>query len=263
MPKAAADGASIHYEVSGNPDGPWLVLSNSLGTNLHMWDAQAEAFGRDFHVLRYDTRGHGRSDAPEADYSFEQLGGDVLAVMDAAGARTASFCGLSMGGVTGMWLGIYAADRFDRLVLCNTGAKIGDAETWQERISATRTSGTEPIADAVVDRWFTQRFQSAAPEAVARIRAMILETPGRGYAGCCAALRDCDLRAAITAIRLPTLIVAGTQDPATPVALSRDMEAAISGSTVVELDAAHLSNIEQESAFNSAVSAFLKGQAHG
>ena len=259
MPETATNGASINYEISGNPDGPWLVFSNSLGTDLHMWDAQAEIFGSDYQVLRYDTRGHGRSAAPDGDYDFDQLGKDTLSVMDSAGVDKACFCGLSMGGATGMWLGVNAPERFEKLVLCNTGARIGDTATWQQRIETVLASGMGAIAEAVVDRWFTERFQKAAPAAVDRIRAMILATPAAGYAGCCGALRDFDMRGAIKAIGLPTLIVAGQHDPATPVGLAEDMKASIRGAKLAVLDAAHLSNIEQEAAFNETVSTFLKG----
>ena len=258
MPETAANGATIHYDISGRPDGPWLVFSNSLGTDLRMWDAQTAALGRDFRVLRYDTRGHGQSDAPSGDYSFDDLGRDALAVMDAAGVDKACFCGLSMGGVTGMWLGVNAPERFEKLVLCNTGAKIGDTETWQQRIDTVLSTGMAPLAEAVVDRWFTKRFQNEQPAAVDRIRAMIKATPAAGYAGCCAALRDIDLREAIAAIDLPTLVVAGRHDPSTPVANAEEIRAAIKGSRLVVLDAAHLSNIEQEAEFNDTVSTFLK-----
>lgn len=258
MPNTAANGASINYEISGRSDGPWLMFSNSLGTDLGMWDAQAEALGRDFRILRYDTRGHGQSEAPDGDYSFDELGRDVLAVMDAAGVDKAYFCGLSMGGVTGMWLGVNAPERFEKLVLCNTGAKIGDAETWQQRIDTVLASGMNVLVDAVVDRWFTKRFQEASPAAVDRIRVMILATPAAGYAGCCGALRDIDLREAIKAIQLPTLVIAGQHDPATPVEIAEEIQAAISGSHLAVLDAAHLSNIEQEADFNETLSTFLK-----
>jgi 3-oxoadipate enol-lactonase len=258
MPKTATNGASIHYEISGNPDGPWLMFSNSLGTDLAMWDAQEKAFGGKYRILRYDQRGHGQSEAPAVDYTYDQLGGDVLAVMDAAGADKVLFCGLSMGGVTGMWLGINAPQRFGKLALCNTGAQIGDSGTWQQRIDTVLSSGMGSIAEAVVDRWFTRRFQEADPAAVDRIRTMILATPAAGYAGCCAALRDIDLREAIKAIDLPTLIIAGKHDPATPIDLAEAIQASIKGSHLAVLDAAHLSNIEQEADFNEALSIFLE-----
>lgn len=257
MPHTRSDGVSIYYEVSGNPDGPWLVLSNSLGTDLAFWDPQVAAFGEEFHILRYDTRGHGKSDAPAGDYTYDQLGADALAVMNAAGVDKALFCGLSMGGMTGLWLGINAPQRFERLALCNTGAKIGDTSVWQPRIDAVLSGGMQPIVDAVVDRWFTKRFQEAEPATVDLIRAMILRTPAVGYAGCCAALRDCDLRDRIGAIDLPTLIIAGTHDLATPPALSDEIQASIEGSRMIVLNAAHLSNIEAEKTFNVAVSSFL------
>jgi 3-oxoadipate enol-lactonase len=259
MPDVRSAGAAIHYDVSGNANGPWLVMSNSLGTDLGFWDAQARAFGPHFRVLRYDTRGHGGSDSPDGDYSFDQLGADVLAVMDDAGIERARFCGLSMGGVTGMWLGIHAPGRVERLVLCNTGARIGAADIWQQRIDAVRTGGMEAVVEGVVDRWFTRRFQAADPAEVERIRAMILRTPAAGYAGCCAALRDVDLREPTKGIDLPTLVVAGAHDPATPPALAEEIHASIKGSKLVRLDAAHLSNIEAEAAFNDAVLPFLEG----
>jgi len=260
MPVVMSNGTRINYEVSGNPDGPWLILSNSLGTDLAFWDGQAEAVNATHHILRYDTRGHGRSDAPAGDYTFDQLGGDVLALMDAIGIDTAAFCGLSMGGVTGLWLAVNAPERIERLILCNTGAKIGDESIWQPRIEAALSGGMDTMVEAIVDRWFTKRFQAEAPDTVDKVRAMILRTPGTGYAGNCAALRDCDLREAAKSITLPTLIIAGEHDPATPPALSDDLHAAIRGSELVVLDAAHLSNIEAETDFNAAVSDFLKAR---
>ncbi|MEJ8574584.1 3-oxoadipate enol-lactonase [Microbaculum marinum] len=259
MPYTRSGETTIHYEVTGNPLKPWLVLSNSLGTDIGFWDDQVGVLESDFRILRYDTRGHGGSGAPEGDYTFEQLGGDVLAVMDAAGADTARFCGLSMGGTTGLWLAINAPQRFEQLVLCNTGAKIGDASVWQPRIDAVKSDGIAPIVEGVVERWFTEGFRQAEPKTVDRIRAMILRTSPAGYAGCCAALRDTDLRAGMQAIRLPTLVVAGAHDPATPPALSEEIRAAIPGSRMVTLPAAHLSNIEARAEFNDAVSDFLKG----
>lgn len=257
MSTVETDGATIHYEVSGREEAPWLVFSNSLGTNLHMWDAQQRHFADQYRILRYDQRGHGRSSAPEGGYTMDQLGQDVVAVLEQLGIRNAHFCGLSMGGMTGMWLGTHAPELIDRLVLANTAAHMPPRDLWDGRIRTVTEKGMEGVADAVVERWFSPEFRERDPEEVERVRGMILSTAPAGYAGCCAAIRDMDQRETIKAIHRPTLVIAGAKDPATPPANAQEIASHIPPARMVTLEAAHLSNIEQAEGFSQALAAFL------
>ena len=251
------DGVSLHYEIEGREDAPVLVLSNSLGTGLDMWAPQMPALLQRFRVLRHDSRGHGQSDVPAGPYTIAQLGADVLALMDHLGIRRAHFCGLSMGGMTGMWLGARHADRLLRLALCNTAAKIGTPALWNARIDKVNAEGMAAITGAVIDRWFTPGFQQRAPGQVDSVRAMLLATAPAGYSASCAAVRDMDQRGDIAAISVPTLVIAGTHDLATPPGDGRAAADAIPGARYVELDAAHLSNWEQPELFTRALVDFL------
>jgi 3-oxoadipate enol-lactonase len=248
----------LFHRFDGPERAPVLVLSNSLGTALEMWDPQMPAFTGRFRVLRYDTRGHGRSEVPSGPCSIAELGKDLLDLLDETGAGRVSFCGLSMGGMIGMWLGINAPDRVERLVLCNTSAQmIGTPELWQQRITLARTKGMTALAEGVIERWFTPEFRKRDPEAVEKVRKMLLATPGAGYAACCAAIRDQNQLDSISAIRAPTLVVTGSRDPATPPDHGRAIASRIPGARVVELEAAHLSNIEACDRFNPSVFGFL------
>jgi 3-oxoadipate enol-lactonase len=234
------------------------VLSCSLGTDVEMWAPQLDALAGRFQLLRYDSRGHGGSDAPEGPYSIERLGLDVLELLDAYALPRAHFCGLSMGGMVGQWLGANAAMRIDRLVVANTAPSIGTPESWQERIDRVLGEGMEAIADGVIERWFTADFQARAPDTVARMRAMLVATPPVGYAGCCAAIRDLDLSESNGRITRPMLIIAGSADPTTPPERSRAIALAMKTvPEVVTLQSAHLSNVEQPEAFTRAVAEFL------
>jgi 3-oxoadipate enol-lactonase len=250
-------GARLYYELEGRDDAPLLVLSNSLGTTLDMWAPQMPALLQHFRVLRHDARGHGRSDVTPGPYTIAQLGADVLALMDHLGIARAHFCGLSMGGMIGMWLGTHHAQRLDRLVLCNTAAKIGTPDTWNPRIAKVEAEGMASIVDIVLDRWFTAGFRQRAPEQVTIVRGMLLDTAPAGYSANCAAVRDMDQRADIAAIAVPTLVIAGTHDGSTPAADGRAVADAIPGARYVELDAAHLSNWEQSEQFTQALLGFL------
>lgn len=251
-----SNGASIHYQLEGRPDGPWLVFSNSLGTNLSMWDAQAARFGRHFRILRYDSRGHGSSSVPEGPYTIEQLGHDALALLDALEIEQAHFCGLSMGGMVGMWLGVNAPGRLAKLALCNTAACMPQPDLWNERIETATGRGMSALCDGIVERWFTAGFRQQQPDAVERVRQMVLSTDGRGYAGCCAAIRDMDQRESIRGIAVPTLVIAGESDPATPPDKGEEIADAVSGAKLIVLPAAHLSNIEAEEQFTCALDDF-------
>jgi 3-oxoadipate enol-lactonase len=247
----------IYYEVSGPGTAPALTFSNSLGTDLAMWDLQATHLSRSFRVLRYDGRGHGRSSIIPGPYSIEGLAQDVLSVLDASGIDRTDFCGLSLGGLIGMWLAGHAPTRLGKLVLSNTAPKIGSAEQWNARIAAVRKGGMPAIVDAVLERWYTADFRLGSPAAIEATRKSLLQTSTEGYVSSCAALRDADLRQAISTIQVPTLIIAGIYDPATTTADGRFMADRIRGSTYVELPAAHLSNIEACDAFTMELAKFL------
>lgn len=253
------DGTRLAYRFDGPHDAPVLLLSNSLGTDHAMWDPQMAGLTQHFRVLRYDQRGHGASDAPAGAYSMDRLGRDVVELLDALGIAKAHFCGLSLGGMVGQWLAVHAPERIDKLILANTSAYMGPPSGWQGRIAGVLADGMAPLAQASIGRWFTPAFPAQAPEAVEPIRQMLLANNPAGYAGCCAAIRDMDQRPTAPLNRLPTLVIAGAQDQATPVEASRFLvEAAADARLQVLEPAAHLSNVEQPAAFLAAITAFLK-----
>lgn len=257
MPFAECGDAHIHYRWDGPEDAPAVLLSNSLGTDLSMWDAQTAEWSKTFRVLRYDTRGHGQSSVTPGPYSIQQLGCDVVALMDALGVTRAHFCGLSMGGQTGMWLGGNAPERLGQLVLCNTAAKIGTPDSWGARIEAVRKGGMKSVAPAVIERWFTGGFRAQEPARVAAIQELLEGTNPEGYIANCEAVRDFDYRERIDKIAVPTLVVAGSADTSTPPTEGRFVAERIRGARFVELNAAHLSNIEDEARFTKQVGDFL------
>lgn len=247
----------IHYELAGPAGAPVLVFSNSLGENLSMWEPQTAAFEKQFRVLRYDTRGHGRSSVTPGEYTIELLARDVLALLDNLRLDRVYFCGLSMGGQTGMWLALNAPARLQKLVLSNTAAKIGSPEMWSPRIEAVIKGGMKSVSAAVMERWFSSAYRSKFPEVVASTKSMLESVDPAGYVSSCAAVRDFDVRSAIREIRVPTLVIAGTHDAATTPADGRYLAQQIPGARYVELNAAHLSNIEEFDRFNAAVESFL------
>jgi 3-oxoadipate enol-lactonase len=257
MPILKSGEARIHYMLEGQSGSLVLVFSNSLGANYSMWDPQAREFCKKFAVLRYDTRGHGQSPPTPDPYSIELLGKDVIAMLDALDLDRVHFCGLSMGGMIGMWLALNAPERLGKLALSNTGAKIGTAEGWNARIEAVQKNGMKSLASAILERWFTPAFRQKVPETMANILKMLEETNREGYAACCAAVRDFDCREQLNKIRTPTLVIAGAHDPATPPADGRFLADQIRGAQYAELDAAHLSNIEAQGRFNNELAAFL------
>lgn len=251
------DGCRIAYRFDGPQDAPILLLSNSLGTHMGMWVPQMEAWTRSFRVLRYDQRGHGASDAPAGGYSIDRLGRDVVELLDALAIDGVDFCGLSLGGIAGQWLGIHEPGRLRRLVLANTSSFMGPPSGWDARIDMVRDQGMAPLAEVSIGRWFTRDFSVAAPEAIVPIAAMLQTTDAQGYAGCCAAIRDMDMRRTASLIELPTLIISGTKDPATPPPHSEALAQAIAGSQLIMLEAAHLSNVEKPEEFIGAVLNFI------
>lgn len=250
-------GTRLHYRIDGERGAPPLVLSNSLGTDLTMWDPQIPEFAQRFRVIRYDTRGHGQSTVTPGPYSVEQLGRDALGLMDALGIERAHFCGLSLGGMTGMWVAVHEAYRIDRLVLANTAARIPGADAYNTRIQRVRAGGMADITPAVLERWFTAGFIARHPESVALTRTMLEHCPAEGYIGGCCAVRDMDQRADIPAITRPTLVIAGTHDLATPPSEGRYLAEHIAGARYIELPTGHLSNIEAAPLFTAAVLDFL------
>jgi 3-oxoadipate enol-lactonase len=251
------DGCRIAFTLSGPPAAPALVLSNALGTDRGLWTAQIDELSRHFHVLTYDTRGHGVSDAPAGDCNLARLGHDVVSLMDHVGMDRAHVCGVSIGGITALWLGVHAPDRVHRLVLANTAARIGSIESWSERMRLVRTGGLDGLADVTMARWFTAAFRQAEPATVARMRATLLGVPMAGYLGCCAALRDADLQGEASRVAAPSLVVTGAHDVATSPAMGAWLATTIRGASQVQLEAAHLSNVECAAAFTAAVTEFL------
>jgi len=258
MPYADLPGVRLHYRLDGDESLPVLVLSNSLGTNLDMWTPQVAAFTKHFRVLRYDTRGHGASSVPAGPYKIEQLGADVIGLLDDLQIERAHFCGLSMGGITGMWLALAHPQRLSKLVLCNTAAYIGPPENWTNRAAAVERDGVESIAPAVVDRWLTPGFAAKRPELVKYLRGMLGATDAQGYAANCLAVRDADLREQIKHIALPTLVIAGSGDLPTPPRDGQYLAQTIPGARFVELEAAHISNLQQVELFTRTVLDFLQ-----
>ena len=253
------DGCPINVEVSGRDNGPALMLSNSLGTNLSMWDDQAAEFGKHFRLIRYDRRGHGQSGAPQGPYSMDRLGRDVIGVLDALGVKKTNWCGLSMGGMVGQWLGANAPDRVERLVLSNTSSYYTDKGPWNARIATVREKGLASMVDGNLQRWFTEAFRARAPEAMAKMKTMFVATKVPGYIGCCEAVRDMDFRASNSSIKAPVLVIVGAQDPATPPAAGEAIAKAIPGAKLASLDAAHISNVEQPQQYAKTVLDFLHG----
>nr|WP_218575631.1 3-oxoadipate enol-lactonase [Pseudomonas sp. PICF6] len=254
----------MNYCFDGPQDGPVLVLSNSLGTDLHMWDEQIAAFSEHFRVLRFDTRGHGQSLVTEGPYSIDQLGRDVLAMLDQLNIDKVHFCGLSMGGLIGQWLGINAGERLHKLVVCNTAAKIGDPSVWDPRIETVLRDGKAAMValrDASIARWFTPDFAQAHPEKLRRITDMLAATSPQGYAANCAAVRDADFREQLSSIRVPLLVVAGTEDAVTPPSGGHFIQERVNGAEYAEFHAAHLSNVQAGAVFSERVLAFLLGSS--
>ena len=251
------DGCRIAYRFDGPEGAPVLLLSNSLGTDMDMWAPQLATWTQAFRVLRYDHRGHGASDAPAGGYSIDRLGRDVIELLDALALERVDFCGLSLGGMTGQWLGIRAPRRIRRLILANTSSFMGPPSDWDARIALVREQGMAPLAQASVERWFTAAFAATGQAAIAPIAAMLQATNAQGYAGCCAAIRDMDMRGTVALVETPTLIIGGTQDPATPPPHGEALAKAIAGARLLMLEAAHLANVEQADAFGRAVPDFL------
>jgi 3-oxoadipate enol-lactonase len=258
MPMKTIQGEPFNIVVEGKADGPVLLFSNSLSSNLTMWDPQVEALKDVYRIIRYDSRGHGKSLAPSGAYSIAQLGADALAILNAFKVEKAHFCGLSKGGMVGQWLLTHHRERIDKAILANTASLMGPPGLWNGRIRNVSQNGMAAIVDATIERWFTKTFVDASPKIIAEVKKMIASTPAQGYCGCCAAIRDMDQRESIRGITNPVLLISGDQDPATTPDMMRMMLQNINKSAWVSLKAAHISNLEQPAAFTKAMKDFLK-----
>lgn len=254
-----ANGISINYQIDGREGAPWLIFSNSLMTSLAMWDDQVAALKDSFRILRYDQRGHGGTQATDGKYTFDMLTADVVALMDALSIRRAHFAGISMGGMTALFLAQRHADRFDRIIACDCGPASTpvSAQQWKERIDLGAAKGMEALVEVTVNRWFPPDFVATRAPVLDKVRGMIRTTPFQGFAGCAQALSDYDLRPGLPGITRPTLCIVGTKDAT--LAGMEQIHASVPGSRMVKLEGAgHLSNLEQPQAFTKAVGDFLK-----
>lgn len=248
---------NIHYRLDGPEQAPVLVLSNSLGTTLSMWDKQIAELTKNFRVLRYDTHGHGQT-SKRGKVTLSQLAEDVITLLDHLNIPKAYFCGISMGGLTGLWLARFAPERFHAIAVANTAAKIGEQSGWLSRARTVRSEGMGVVAAGSADRWFSHDFRQHQPAEMEQLCHQLANTDAEGYAECCEALAAADLRAEVAAIRLPMLIIAGEYDPVTTVADADYLHQQIDGSFQVALPASHLSNVEASDEFTAALTAFLE-----
>ncbi|MFV5697375.1 3-oxoadipate enol-lactonase [Flavobacterium sp. ZT3R17] len=258
MSKIKMQHTILNYVFDDFKKEQTLVFSNSLGTDLTMWDKQIELLGQEFNMLRYDTRGHGKSEVAEGEYSIEMLGNDVLDLLDSLKIEKVNFCGLSIGGLTGQWLGIHAPERLNKLILCNTAVKIGNAEGWNTRIETVQKNGLDSIVSGTQERWFTPEFVSENKNEVEAVLAMFVQTPLSGYSSCCAAVRDADFTDQVSKIPVPTLIISGTEDLVTTVKEGDFLMEKISNSLLAALKTAHISNIEKADDFTKLLIEFIK-----
>ncbi|HEX7300658.1 MAG TPA: 3-oxoadipate enol-lactonase [Solirubrobacteraceae bacterium] len=250
----------LEHEWLGPDGAPVVVLSNALGTSTAMWDGQAPDLAERLRVLRYEHRGHGGSPVPPAPYELADLGGDALALLDRLDLERVHWCGLSLGGMVGMWLAVNAPERIDRLVLCCTSARYGPPEMWAQRAATVREQGMEAVADASIGRWLSPAFVERHPDVAAAMRAMLVAMPAEGYAACCGVIERMDLVAQLGAIRAPTLVIAAADDPATPPEHGELIASLVPGArlAIVE-DAQHLPTVEQPRAMTDLIVRHLLG----
>jgi len=256
--KISANGIDINYAIEG--EGPWLTLSHSLACNLQMWDEEAKRLSKRYKVLRYDTRGHGKSGAPAGAYTLELLADDLHGLLAALGVQSTHFVGLSMGGMIGQTYALKYPGTFKSLALCDTTSRYpaDAAGVWVERIKTVEAKGMEPMVAPTLERWFTASYRKSRPEVVETVAAMIRSTPVTGFVGCCHAIPKINLTARLKEIRCPSVVIVGKDDPGTPVAMAEEIHRALPGSKLVVIPAAaHLSNLEQPDAFNRALGDFI------
>ena len=258
---ATAAPIDLHYRVGGPSGAPVLVLAHALGLSMAMWDPQVAPLSREFRVVRYDHRGHGGSPVPDGPYRIEDLGRDLLRLLDRLELRRVSFCGLSLGGMVGLWLGANAPERVDRLVVCCTAARMPRPEDYAARANVVRAQGMGAIGDTVIGRWFTPAFQARRPDDVAGIKSILLATPPEGYAATCDALAVMDLRNDLARTTASTLVIAGAEDQSTPPERGQEIAGRIRGARFVIIPgAAHLANVEQPEAVTARILAHVSSQ---
>jgi 3-oxoadipate enol-lactonase len=256
--KIKANGINFNCDISGREGAPWVAFSNSLMTDLAMWDDQAAALASDFRVLRYDQRGHGGTDAPEGPYSFDTLSADVIALFDALNIKRAHFVGLSMGGMTAVALAEKHPDRVDRIVPCDCGpaSTPQSAQQWDERIALAKAQGMEALVEPTIGRWYPAEFAAANKAVVDKVRQMIRTTPVNGFIGCASALSNFDLRPGLSGIKHRTLFLCGSKDAS--LGGTKALNAGVAGSTLIEIPGAgHISNTENPALFTRSVREFL------
>jgi 3-oxoadipate enol-lactonase len=246
-----------HFELAGPHDAPVLVLSHALGTNLTLWDLQVEALRGSFQIIRFDTRGHGKSTASRGPYTLSFLASDIVTLLDELGVSRAHFCGISMGGLIGQYLAVHHPERIASLVLSNTAAKIGNTEKWDRRIQLVAEAGMPAVFEEVLDGWFTAPFRDLHPAIVESLASALKATVPEGYIGCCQALRDADLSQHLERVKAPTLVIAGTEDRATPMASAQFLQQKIRGSQLIALRCAHLACVEAATEFTGHLNRFL------
>jgi 3-oxoadipate enol-lactonase/4-carboxymuconolactone decarboxylase len=251
------DGCRTFYRAEGPQEAPAIIFSNSLGCDHLMWQPQADALKAQYRIIRYDQRGHGASDVPAGPYTIEQLGGDVIVLADHLGLDTFHFCGLSMGGITGLWLGIHHGKRLGKLILANTSPHFPPPEMWDQRMGAVRDGGMMAISDAVLDRFFSPSLHQSQPGTVSDFRNVLEQTNPEGYLGCCGMLREADVYPELSKVSAPTLVISGRHDQSTPPERGEKIAVAINGAAHVILDAAHISNVERPQDFTRALAGFL------
>jgi 3-oxoadipate enol-lactonase len=253
--------AELNYELGGREDGPAIAFTGSLGTDLTMWRTQSDRLGNRFRTLRYDIRGHGHSEVPPPPYAISDLGSDLVALLDRLEIARASLCGLSIGGMTSMWVAAHHPERVERLVLCCTSALLGPPESWHQRAATVRAEGVEAVADAVLERWFTPAFAAEHPEVIERMRATLSASPREGYAGCCEAIAAMDLTGDLPSITAPTLVLSGADDPSTPPVHGRRIAELIPGARFeIIKPAAHLATVERPDLTTAMILRFLSDE---
>jgi 3-oxoadipate enol-lactonase len=254
-------GAELNYELEGPEGAPVVVFTGSLGTDITMWRPQTDRLRERFRTLRYEIRGHGASSVPDGPYSMDQLGSDLVALLDRLQIERVLLCGLSIGGMISMWVAAHAPGRVERVVLCCTSARLGPPEAWHERAATVRASGVGAVADAVLGRWFTPGFREAHPEVIERFRGQLVATPREGYAGCCEAIAAMDLTGDLPSISAPTLVLAGEHDPSTPPEHGRRIAELIAGARFeIVSPAAHLATIERPDLTTAMILRFLSDE---
>lgn len=252
-----SDGVALHYRFDGDASRPVMMFSNSLGSTLDMWELQMPALTQHFRVLRYDNRGHGASDVPNGPYTMDRIGRDAQELVEGLQVGPIAFCGLSCGGMVGMWLGTHAPGLLSRAVFACTSAYFGQPELWNQRIAMVEAEGMHAAAGSIIQRWLTPDFIEREPAVTAKMLAMLAGIPPKGYCGGVAAVRDVDLRVGLPDIKMPVLVIAGAVDPATPPAMGEAIADAVPGAKLAILDAAHLANVELSREFNALLVAFL------